>query len=100
MLTGEQQERYARHLLLDGFDQEKLCAASAHVVGTDAAASWAARYLASSGIGGLQVDEPSWREELQRLGPWLKFIASPNQIAPRGGPFEGAQAAVAFMRSL
>lgn len=100
MLTGEQQERYARHLLLDGFDQDRLLAADAHVVGADAAARWAARYLAASGIGALQVDEPAWRDELQQLGPWLQFRACSRTLAPSGGPVEGASAAIDFIRSL
>ena len=100
MLTAEQQERYARHLLLDGFDQEKLLAASAHVQGTSPAAHWCARYLAASGNGALQIDEPAWREELQQLGPWLQFRASALQLAPRGGPIEGCKAAIDFLRTL
>ena len=100
MLTAEQQERYARHLLLDGFDQEKLLAAGVHVKGTGTAAHWCARYLASSGIGALQIDEPAWREELQQLGPWLHFRGCERQLAPEGGPFEGAKAAMDFVSTL
>jgi hypothetical protein len=100
MLTEQQQERYARHLLLEGFDQEKLLAAAVHVAGTDPAALWAARYLAASGIGALQIDEPGWRDELQKLGPWLQFRDAGAQLAPRGGPIEGARAAIDFMRTL
>ena len=101
MLTAEQQERYARHLLLDGFDQEKLIAASAHVKGIGAAAHWCARYLASSGIGALQIDEPAWREELRQLGPWLQFREDCTpQVAPEGGPMEGARAAMDFVSTL
>ena|SRR5215468_3300730 len=74
MLTESQQEWYARHLLLDEFGgegQERLLAAGAHVHGTGPAALWAARYLAASGIGDLEVDVAAWREELRGLGPWL-----------------------------
>ena len=73
-LTAPQQERYSRHLLLDRFDQEKLLQASVAVRGTGQAAHWAARYLASSGVGRLQIDEASWRDELTALGPWLRFV--------------------------
>ncbi|HUJ27552.1 MAG TPA: ThiF family adenylyltransferase [Myxococcales bacterium] len=100
MLSDAQQERYARHLLLDGFDQDRLFAAAVHVEGTEAAAHWAARYLAASGIGALQIDEPSWREELQQLGPWLHLRECAARIAPQGGPQQGAQAAIDFIRAL
>lgn len=94
-LSPQQQERYARHLLLDGFDQEKLLAASVRVRGIGAAALWAARYLAASGVGGLSVDDPSWQDELRALGPWLVLDAEPDlQISPVGGPAEGARAAI------
>jgi len=88
MLTAAQQERYARHLLLDelgGEGQERLLAAAVHVSGTGAAARWAARYLAASGVGQLQIDEPSWRDELQSLGPWLSLtpVVGGAQVAPR-----------------
>jgi len=73
MLTPEQQEQYSRHLLLDGFDQDRLREASFHVVGRGSAALWAARYLAASGCGRLQVDDPSWHGELRRLGPWTEL---------------------------
>ena len=70
MLTPEQQERYSRHLLLDGFDQDRVRLASIHVQGRGAAALWAARYLAASGFGRVVVDEPAWHDELRRLAPW------------------------------
>ncbi len=101
MLTPEQQERYARHLLLDGFDQDRLLASAVAVKGRGVAAHWAARYLAASGVGALAIDEPSWREELQRLGPWLRFVEdAATRIAPPEGPtpaesaMNGARAAV------
>jgi hypothetical protein len=101
MLSAEQQERYSRHLLLDGFDQEKLLAASVRVRGRSAAALWAARYLAASGVGRLAVDEPSWESELRALGPWLQLgEAADIVIAPEGGPEEGARAAMEVVRSL
>jgi hypothetical protein len=99
MLSAEQQERYSRHLLLDGFDQEKLLAASVRVRGESAAARWAARYLAASGVGHLVVDEPSWEAELRALGPWLRLGGVARiEIAPQGGPEEGARAALEVVR--
>jgi len=99
MLTAEQQERYARHLLLDGFDQDLLRAASFHVVGRGRAALWAARYLAASGCGSLRVDDPAWHEELQRLGPWTDLSGSGGGerkiiLSPRAGDGEGMEEAV------
>jgi hypothetical protein len=100
-LSAEQQERYARHLLLDGFDQEKVLAASIRVRGIGSAALWAARYLAASGIGGLSVDDPSWREELSALGPWLRLDADPDlQISPAGSAADGCRAAAAALREV
>jgi len=62
MLTGRQQERYSRHLLLDGFDQERLLAARVEVRGSGRAARWAARYLEACGVevgaGGLAIEVP------------------------------------------
>src|SRR5579859_5758337 len=95
-LTAAQEERYARHLVLDGFGgegQERLLAASVRVRGRGEAAHWAARYLAASGVGRLAVDEPAWAEELKALGPWLELVteAAPS-IEPRegGSPSESA----------
>jgi hypothetical protein len=86
MLTAEQQERYARHLLLDGFDQDKLRAASFHILGTSRAALWAARYLAASGCARVVVDLPAWQDELRRLGPWTALTGpAPQQIDLRSG---------------
>ncbi len=110
MLTPGQQERYARHLLLDGFDQERLLAAGVRVRGSGAAALWAARYLAASGVGRLEIDEPAWRGELEALGPWLTVVrdaardARLVEVSPREGatPAEsalnGAQAALEATR--
>ncbi|MFN2547563.1 MAG: hypothetical protein ABR567_09040 [Myxococcales bacterium] len=110
MLTPSQQERYARHLLLDEFGgegQERLLAGAVRVEGTGPAALWAARYLAASGVGRLAIDEPSWRDELRSLGPWLTFTdAAAGRIAPRDGatPAEsamnGAQAALDIVRQI
>jgi hypothetical protein len=64
-LTDEQQERYSRHLLLDGWEgegQERLLAARAEVIGSGLTARWATRYLAASGVtvapGGMRVEAP------------------------------------------
>jgi hypothetical protein len=73
MLTPEQQEHYSRHLLLDGFDQDKVRAVSFHVEGRGRAALWAARYLAASGCGRVVVDVPAWHGELRRLAPWTEL---------------------------
>jgi molybdopterin/thiamine biosynthesis adenylyltransferase len=99
-LSPSQQERYSRHLLLDGFDQEKVLQASVAVSGKDPAAHWAARYLAASGVGRLQVDEPAWHGELLALGPWLRIVASAEIVcAPTGeGPSAGALAAIETLR--
>jgi hypothetical protein len=107
MLTPEQQERYSRHLLLDGFDQDRIRSASFHVQGRGLAARWAARYLAASGCGRVVVDDPAWHSELRRLAPWTdlsgpaekKIIFFPD---PGGegveGAVRGAQAALEAIR--
>jgi hypothetical protein len=107
MLTPEQQERYSRHLLLDGFDQDKVRAASFRVRGRGRAALWAARYLAASGCGRLLVDEPAWRDELRRLAPWTdltgpaeKSIDVPSQRSGSEAAIEGVQAALDALREV
>ena len=114
-LDAAQQERYARHLILDGFGgegQERLLAAAVQVRGEGAAALWCARYLAASGVGRLAVDVAAWSGELQGLGPWLTVErqAVPSlafvQVAPRDGhgPAEsamnGARAAIEAVRAI
>jgi molybdopterin/thiamine biosynthesis adenylyltransferase len=101
-LTPAQQERYSRHLLLDGFDQEKVLQASVAVRGTDTAAHWAARYLAASGVGRLQVDEPGWRDELMALGPWLELVDHADLVcAPKAEDAAGGtMAAIDLLRVL
>ena len=109
MLTPEQQERYSRHLLLDGFDQDRVRAASIHVQGRGAAALWAARYLAASGFGRVVVDEAAWHDELRRLAPWTD-LAGPAEkkllLVPEldGGRVEeamrGVQAALGAIREV
>jgi hypothetical protein len=100
-LSPSQQERYSRHLLLDGFDQEKVLQASVTVRGMGTAAHWAARYLAASGVGRLKVDDLSWRDELLALGPWLELLHEdvPLVCAPTAeGAAGGALAAIETLR--
>jgi molybdopterin/thiamine biosynthesis adenylyltransferase len=109
MLTPEQQERFSRHLLLDGFDQDKVRAASFRIAGRGAAARWAARYLAASGCGRLIVEEPAWHPELRRLAPWTE-LTGPTQRTitfssdPGGSASDaavrGAQAALDAIREV
>lgn len=103
-LSPAEQERYSRHLLLDGFDQEKLREAVIAVRGKGAAAHWAARYLAASGVGTLQVEEPSWRDELLALGPQLQLSGADSRAlacAPSGdAPADGALAALEMLRQI
>ena len=103
MLTAEQQERYSRHLLLDGFDQDKVGAASFHVQGRGRAALWAARYLAATGCGRLVVDEPAWHDELRRLAPWTELTGpAEKRIDLLSGPggTEGAEAEAGVQAAL
>lgn len=110
-LSAAQQERYARHLILDqlgGEGQERLLSAAVQVRGQGAAALWAARYLAASGVGCLLVEVPEWREELRGLGPWLSFesgaaaaVVSPREGAsPSESAMNGAQAALNVVRDI
>ncbi|MGZ6123977.1 MAG: hypothetical protein ACXWLR_03400 [Myxococcales bacterium] len=108
MLTPEQQERYSRHLLLDGFDQDRVRQASFHVGGTSGAALWAARYLAASGCGRVVVDDPAWHEELRRLAPWTEFsgpvgreiVFARDAAGGAEDAMRGAQAAVDAIREV
>jgi shikimate 5-dehydrogenase len=109
MLTPEQQERYSRHLLLDGFDQDRIRQAWLHVRGTGGAARWAARYLAASGCGRVVVDDSAWHEELRRLAPWTDLSGPVHEeIALPAGPaaeaaeeaMRGAQAAIDAIRKV
>lgn len=99
-LSPAQQERYSRHLLLDSFDQEKVLQASVTVQGTDTAAHWAACYLAASGVGRLQVDEPAWSAELLALGPWLQLVDRAEMVCSPAaeGAAGGALAAIDVLR--
>src|SRR5229473_4618088 len=121
-LSPEQQEHYARHLILEGFGgegQERLLAAGVRVRGQGDAALWAARYLAASGVGRLTVEVESWAAELRARGPWLAVDApaagsvpgahlhqAPHEVSPPegNGPAEsamnGAQAAIDLVRAI
>lgn len=58
MLSEEQIERYARHILLrevGGVGQERLLAAAARVEGLGQVGAWAAAYLALAGVGRLKL---------------------------------------------
>src|SRR4051794_35133173 len=77
-LTAREQERYARHLLLDGLGgegQERLLAARLRVRGGGVAARWAARYLAASGVGALALDDAESAGECRALSPDLHLVA-------------------------
>ena len=109
LLDAAQQDRYARHLILDGFGgegQERLLAAAVQVRGQGPAALWCARYLASSGVGRLCVEVRGWAEELRALGPWLTVATQeiPGihflEVAPAEGAMNGAQAAIEAVRTL
>lgn len=102
MLSAAQQERYARHLLLEelgGEGQERIAAGTAAVqLSAEAAptALWAARYLAASGLGTLVLEGP-WADaaadECAQLWPETRVLrgAAPSPDAVRivegaGGP--------------
>jgi hypothetical protein len=118
-LSAEQQESYARHLILEGFGgegQERLLEASVRVRGDGPAALWAARYLAASGVGRLSIDVPGWAAELQALGPWLALeiaahvgepgnpglreVSPPEGAGPAESAVNGAQAALTLVRAI
>jgi hypothetical protein len=98
VLSAAQQERYSRHLLLDGFDQERALRLSISVKGRGQGARWAARYLVASGIGSIQIDEPLWEPELRALGPEVQFVSNasivcaPNIDSAEGGAMAAAEA--------
>src|SRR5438132_5927871 len=81
LLTEAQQERYARHLLLDqlgGEGQERLLSSCVRIRGTGRAARWAARYLACSGVGTLVLDDAATAEECRMLSPDLRVLGPPD----------------------
>src|SRR5215470_17736847 len=76
-LTEAQQERYARHLLLDelgGDGQERLLSSRVRVRGTGPASRWAARYLASSGVGKLILYDKATADECRELSPDVHVV--------------------------
>ena len=97
-LTERQQERYARHLLLDGWGgegQERLLAAAVKVEGEGPAALWAVRYLVASGVGTVVAARSIWLAcavENPDVRLALEGVAA-VEIAPQGGPADGARAA-------
>lgn len=102
MLSAAQQERYARHLLLDGVGgsgQEKLICGAA-VVDLPAeragAARWAARYLAASGVGTLVLRGP-WAADCARecaaLWPEVRVLAGGAAREPASAVHIGLPAA-------
>ena len=118
-LSEAQQERYARHLLLDelgGEGQERLLSSCVRVRGTGRAARWAARYLAASGIGALVLDDPAVAAECRELSPEVRLVGASDSgrlpdleldlgdLPPAAGdqpPAErGAGAALAALRQL
>jgi len=114
-LTDAQQERYARHILLDGIEgagQERLLAARVRVRGSNRAARACALYLAASGIGGLAVEGGDPEGELAGLSPDLRLLGAADDVdldiaagEPAGsGPAEaaasGAWAALEAVRAL
>jgi hypothetical protein len=100
-LTDGQQERYARHLLLDGIGgdgQERLLASRVRVRGTGDAARACASYLAASGVGALLVDA-AVAGELCGLSPDLRLL-DPDagvdlDLSPADVPGTGPAAAAA-----
>jgi hypothetical protein len=117
MLTEAQQERFARHLLLDelgGDGQERLLSSCVRIRGTGASARWAARYLAASGVGTLVLDDPAAAAECTGLSPDTRIVEAGSSrapdleldlsrdpaSAPRSPAERGALAALAAVRRL
>jgi hypothetical protein len=108
-LTAAQEERYARHLLLDGLGgegQERLLASCVRVRGAGRAALWAARYLAASGVGALVLDDPAAARECSELSPDVLVSGEASrppdfEIQLAGSTaLEGAEAALRAVRAL
>jgi len=113
-LTDRQQERYARHILLDGIGgdgQERLLSSRVRVRGTGAAARACASYLAASGVGALLVDA-ALAGELCALSPDLRPLdgdegvdldlppADPPGAGPAAAAVAGCWIAVEAVRTL
>ena len=112
-LTEAQQERYARHLLLDhlgGEGQERLLSSCVRIRGTGAAARWAARYLAASGVGTLILEDEAAAAECRELSPDVRILGPPDlrpdlDLEPdlhlgASPPEVGAAAALSALRHL
>ncbi len=106
-LTAEQQERYSRHLLLEGLGgegQERLCQASVRVRGEGLSALWAARSLAAAGVGTLVVGSEAIASECRllnvdcsvSLSGWAALVVD----AAGSSALEGARAALAAFSSI
>jgi hypothetical protein len=88
-LTEAQQERYARHLLLDhlgGEGQERLLSSCVRVRGTGQAVRWAARYLAASGVGTLVLEDEAAAAECRELSPDVRVL---NPLDPNVDLYRG-----------
>jgi hypothetical protein len=117
-LTEAQQERYARHLLLDhlgGEGQERLLSSCVRIRGTGAAVRWAARYLAASGVGTLILEDEAAAAECRELSPDVRILdpidrdpdLEPDDdiepdldLNPPSPPERGAAAALTALRRL
>jgi hypothetical protein len=114
-LTDAQQERYARHLLLEGIEgegQERLLTSRVRVRGSTRAARACAVYLAASGIGALALDGGDPQGELTALSPDLRLLggmedvdldiapAEPEGSGPADAAAAGAWAALEAVRAL
>src|SRR5882762_8875877 len=93
-LSDAQQERYARHLLLDGIEgegQERLLASSVRVRGTGRAARACALYLAASGVGSLAVEGGIAAEcELSASSPDLRLLGDADPVDLEVAPADPA----------
>lgn len=94
MLTNEQKERYARHLILEGFGeagQEKLSLGSVLVIGAGGLGSPALLYLTAAGVGRVGIVDSDIVElsnlqrqvlhNSERLG-WGKTYSAAAALAP------------------
>jgi hypothetical protein len=112
-LSEAQQERYARHLLLDGLGgegQERLLSSCVRLRGSGRAARWCARYLAAAGVGTLVLDDAAAAEECRELSPDARILTDLDpdldldlDVAPDPDPDpaeRGARAALAALRNL
>src|SRR5712671_1004681 len=82
-LSEAQQERYARHLLLDelgGEGQERLLSSCVRIRGTGRAVRWAARYLAASGVGALVLEDAAAARECSELSPDVRILSAPDLV--------------------